>query len=164
MRLSRVLALLAAGGLAVAGCSAPGPEEVTFFANGNTIQVVPYRTCDASTPDVKCSADDPSKSGTLKVRPGQPIQISVPGAVATGLWQVAIMNIDANGQALEPQQPKLITSQETYAYTVTPPLGGQQTVIVEVSVLAPQTAAQPDGTSRIVLIPTATWALQVQPV
>lgn len=152
------MALLAAGGFVVAGCSAPGPEEVTFFANGTTVQVAPVRTCDPEAAQLTCSEVDLGKAGKLKVRPGQPIQISVPGAVAKGLWQVTLQNIDASGQLQQPRQPQLITSGETYAYTVTPPTGGEQTVVVEVAQVAARQAS--DG---IQLIPAASWSLQVDP-
>ena len=68
MRRSRVVALLAAGGFAVAGCSAPGPAEVTFYADGHTINTTPVLTCDYSQKLAQpCSAKGTTQ--TLKVRP-----------------------------------------------------------------------------------------------
>lgn len=157
MRRLRILALLAAGGFAVAGCSAPGPEEVTFFADGKTVNVTPLASCDVAT--AQCTTM-PEAAGKLRVRPGMPVQISVPSAIAETPWKVTVQYVNGKG---EPQALKqdIITSGDRFAYTVTTPARDDQILVVEVaqaSVIS-QTGRPEDAEP----ITTAIWSLQVEP-
>ncbi|MEC3978590.1 DUF2771 family protein [Amycolatopsis sp. H20-H5] len=157
MRRTRVMALLAAGGFVVAGCSAPGPAEVTFFADGKTVNVTPLAACDPKTG--KCSSD-PDAAGKLKVRPGKPVQISVPGEIADSLWKVTAQYVNAKGEP-QPLQETLVTSRDRYAYTVTPPSASDQILVVEIAQAAAiSRTGNPEDAEPITI---ALWSLQIDP-
>ena len=157
MRRSRVVAVLAAGGLAVAGCSAPGPAEVTFYADGHTIRVGPIGNCDITTG--VCAAD-PGAAGTLKVRPGRSIQVSVPKEVAETPWKITAQSVNGKGEP-QPLKEDIITSRDRYAYTVTPPAKDDQIVVVEIAqATVISRTGDPNDAEPIT---TALWSLQVRP-
>ncbi|WP_328604661.1 DUF2771 domain-containing protein [Amycolatopsis sp. NBC_00345] len=157
MRRSRVVAVLAAGGLAVAGCSAPGPAEVTFYADGHTIRVGPIGNCDITTG--VCAAD-PGAAGTLKVRPGRSVQISVPKEVAETPWKITAQYVNGKGEP-QPLKEDIITSRDRYAYTVTPPAKDDQIVVVEIAqATVISRTGDPNDAEPIT---TALWSLQVRP-
>ncbi|GAA4537188.1 DUF2771 family protein [Amycolatopsis samaneae] len=152
-----MVALLAAGGFAVAGCSAPGPAEVTFFADGHTIRVAPITQCDLKAG--QC-APNPEAAGSLKVRPGRPVQISVPGDIAESLWKVTAQYVNSKGE-LQPLMENIVTSRDRYAYTVTPPSKDDQIQVVEIAQASVVTrTGNPEDAEPII---TALWSLQVQP-
>ncbi|WP_033295368.1 DUF2771 family protein [Amycolatopsis jejuensis] len=157
MRRSRVVAVLAAGGFAVAGCSAPGPAEVTFYGDGHTISVSPITNCDIKTGI--CSAD-PRAAGKLKMRPGRSVQISVPKAIAETPWKVTVQYVNGKGEP-QPLKEEIITSGDRYAFTATPPAKDDQIVVVEIaqaSVIS--RTGDPNDAEPVT---TALWSLQVQP-
>jgi hypothetical protein len=157
MRRSRVVAVLAAGGFAVAGCSAPGPAEVTFYADGHTIRVGPIGNCDITTG--VCAAD-PGAAGTLKVRPGRSIQISVPKEVAETPWKITAQYVNSKGEP-QPLKEDIITTRDRYAYTVTPPAKDDQIVVVEIAqATVISRTGDPNDAEPIT---TALWSLQVRP-
>ncbi|MDT8911158.1 DUF2771 family protein [Amycolatopsis sp. PS_44_ISF1] len=157
MRRSRVVAVLAAGGLAVAGCSAPGPAEVTFYADGHTIRVGPIGNCDVTTG--VCSAD-PGAAGTLKVRPGRSIQVSVPKEVAETPWKITVQYVNGEGRP-QPLKEDIITSRDRYAYTAAPPAKDDQIVVVEIAqATVISRTGDPNDAEPIT---TALWSLQVRP-
>ncbi|GAA3555084.1 DUF2771 family protein [Amycolatopsis ultiminotia] len=157
MRRSRVVAVLAAGGLAAAGCSAPGPAEVTFYGDGHTIRVGPIGNCDLKTGT--CAAD-PGAAGTLKVRPGRSVQISVPKEIAETPWKVTVQYVNGEGRR-QPLDEHIITTGDRYAYTAAPPAKDDQITVVEIaqaSVIS--RTGDPNDAEPIT---TALWSLQVQP-
>jgi uncharacterized protein DUF2771 len=157
MRRSRVVAVLAAGGLAVAGCSAPGPAEVTFYADGHTIRVGPIGNCDITTG--VCAAD-PGAAGTLKVRPGRSVQVSVPKEVAETPWKITVQYVNGKGQP-QPLKEDIITSRDRYAYTAAPPTKDDQIVVVEIAqATVISRTGDPNDAEPIT---TALWSLQVRP-
>ncbi|HWD02341.1 MAG TPA: DUF2771 family protein [Amycolatopsis sp.] len=157
MRRSRLVAVLAAGGLAVAGCSAPGPAEVTFYGDGHTIRVGPIGNCDLSTG--VCSAN-PGAAGKLKVRPGRSVVVSVPKEIAEGPWKVTTQFVDAKGRP-QPLKEDIITSGDQYAYTATPPSKDDQIVVVEIAqATVISRTGDPNDAEPIT---SALWSLQVQP-
>ncbi|HEY3709315.1 MAG TPA: DUF2771 family protein [Amycolatopsis sp.] len=157
MRRSRVVAVLAAGGLAVAGCSAPGPAEVTFYADGHTIRVGPIGNCDITTG--VCAAD-PGAAGTLKVRPGRSVEVSVPKEVAETPWKITVQYVNGKGQP-QPLKEDIITSRDRYAYTVAPPTKDDQIVVVEIAqATVISRTGDPNDAEPIT---TALWSLQVRP-
>lgn len=157
MRRSRVVALLAAGGFAVAGCSAPGPAEVTFYADGHTINTAPVLTCDYSQQLAQpCSAKGDTR--TLKVRPGKPVQISVPGEVADAPWQIVYEYVTPQGEYKQ-SDPIPFTSLDRYAYTVTPPTPADRISAVDVQ---RYTAVLNAGTGESGLLPSDVWGLRLE--
>ncbi|WYW15875.1 DUF2771 family protein [Amycolatopsis coloradensis] len=157
MRRLRILALLAAGGFVVAGCAAPGPEEVTFFADGKTVNVAPLASCDIKS--AQCTTR-PDAAGKLRIRPGKPVQISVPSAIAETPWKVTVQYVNGKGEPQELKQD-IITSLDRFAYTVTTPRPDDQILVVEVaqaSVLS--RTGRPEDAEAVT---TAIWSLQVEP-
>ena len=87
-------------------------------------------------------------------------QISVPGELAKSLWKVTVQSVDGNGEPL-PLKQDLITSQDRYAYTATPPTPDSRIVVVEVAQGAAFSATgNPDDVQTVT---KALWSLQVQP-
>jgi len=157
MRRSRVVALLAAGGFAVAGCSAPGPAEVTFYADGHTINTTPVLTCDYSQQLAQpCSAKGDTR--TLKVRPGKPVQISVPGEVAEAPWQIVYEYVTPQGEYKQ-SDPIPFTSLDRYAYTVMPPTPADRISAVDVQ---KYTAVLNSSTGESGLLPSDVWGLRLE--
>jgi hypothetical protein len=157
MRRSRVVALLAAGGFAVAGCSAPGPAEVTFYADGHTINTTPVLSCDYSQQLAQpCSAKGDTL--TLKVRPGKPVQISVPGEVAKAPWQIVYEYVTPRGEYKQ-SDPIPFTSLDRYAYTVTPPTPADRISAVDVQ---KYTAVLNSSTGESGLLPSDVWGLRLE--
>ncbi|WP_328448310.1 MULTISPECIES: DUF2771 family protein [unclassified Amycolatopsis] len=155
MRRSRVVALLAAGGFAVAGCSAPGPAEVTFFADGHTINATPTVTCDYSQPAQNvCRTVRPPE--TLRVRPGKPVQVSVPGEVADAPWRVIVEYVTPQGE-FKQRDPVLITSLDRYAYTVTPPTPADRVSAVEIQAYS----AVVNSATGSDIMPSDFWGLRL---
>jgi hypothetical protein len=157
MRRSRVVALLAAGGFAVAGCSAPGPAEVTFYADGHTISTTPVLTCDYSRQLAQpCRASGTAE--TLKARPGKPVQISVPGEVADAPWQIVFEYVTPKGE-YQQSDPIPFTSLDRYAYTVKPPTPADRISAVDVQ---RYTAVLNSSTGESGLLPSDVWGLRLE--
>ena len=156
MRRSRVVALLAAGGFAVAGCSAPGPAEVTFYADGHTIRAAPVISCDYSQ-KLEKPCQSTGSPPSLKLRPGKPVQISVPGEVANAPWQIVFEYLTPQGE-FKRSDPIPFTSLDRYAYTVTPPGPGDRISAVDVQQF---TAVLRTDTGESGLLPSDIWGLRL---
>ncbi len=157
MRRSRVVALLAAGGFAVAGCSAPGPAEVTFYADGHTINTTPVLTCDYSQKLAQpCSAKGSTQ--TLKVRPGKPVKISVHAEYYKNTWQIVYEYVTPQGEYKQ-SDPIPFTSLDRYAYTVMPPTPADRISAVDVQ---KYTAVLNSSTGESGLLPSDVWGLRLE--
>jgi len=151
------MAVLAVGGFAVAGCSGPGPTEVTFYTDGHTVNVTPITNCDIKT--ASCVSDREA-AGTLTARPGQPVQISVPKEIAETPWKVTVQYANGKGE-VQPLIEDIITSRDRYAYTARPPAKNDRILVVEIaqaSVIS--RTGDPNDAEPVT---TALWSLQVQP-
>lgn len=157
-------ALLAA--LAVAGCSTPGPPEVTFFADGDTATAAPLKYCDAQIQ----SCEQNGAPATLKVRAGKPVQLSLPSEVFETPWALNVQYLDAAGKP-QPVHQKVFTDTENpqHAYTVTPPVPGAQLLVVEVQQLGAAYAADEQGNPILdeagqpQLLVRGVWSLRITP-
>lgn len=159
----RLFGVVAAGALALTGCSATaGPPEVTFYGDGRTVDAGPVIHCDAVVS--KCDKY-PDATAKLQVRKGMPVQISVPSEVSDTPWLVNVQYADANGNLQLKQQYFSPSSRLTY--TADP--GGDQLVVVEVQQLGAAYAADQQGNPILdengnpQLVARAFWSLQVQP-
>jgi hypothetical protein len=113
-----------------AGCAAPTDPEVTFYADGKAITVRPAQYCDVQSEN--CEADAEAV-GVLRVRPGKPVQISVPGELANSAWSVKFTYRNGRGEPQEPLRSKLFTASEPrFAYTLVLPDPDDQLESVEV--------------------------------
>ncbi len=157
-RFPRLVAVLAAAALALTSCTAPRPQ-VTFFGNRSSATAAPELWCEADTATLKvtCPAQpDTGNDARLTLRANQPLQINVPGDVASGPWLVVFEYRDAGGT---PQNGRSeVFSDDRLAYTL-PALGaGSQLTRVEVQAALVPTLAT-DGST--VFTALHTWALVV---
>lgn len=144
--------------LVIAGCATPQHPEVTFYADGNTVDVQPTQHCDVTSEN--CEVDAKAAS-VLKVRPGKPVQISVPGELAKTAWSVKFTYRNAQGEPQEPLRSKLFTEREPkYAYTLVLPDRTDQLESVEVQQYGSRIEASTTGTFDFVA--RATWILEVE--
>lgn len=162
----RTLLLLAAGALALTGCSASvGPPEVTFFGDGRTVDAKPIEYCDAL---LRSCDESPGSAVNLKVRAGKPVQISVPSEIGDTPWLVNVQYTNAKGE-LQPIKQQFFSPGDKLAYTATGSAPGDQLVVVEVQQLGAAYAADPAGNPLLddngnpQLVARAYWSLQVQP-
>jgi hypothetical protein len=149
------IASLVAAGLLVAGCSAPQPPEVTFFAAGKTVRLSPYSLCKGEM--TGACPQTPQAQGQLKVPGGKPLNISVPSEVADAPWVVVYTYRGSDGTE-KPDRSPIFRAGESYAFTLNLPTAGDQLTQVEVQRI---TAIAPGGEQQMVFIADATWALQV---
>jgi hypothetical protein len=153
----RVLVVVASAVLVVAGCSAPPLPEVTFYSSGKTVNLSPTQYCDIESED--CVVDTRA-AGVLRVPPGRPVQISVPGELADSLWAVKFTYRNAAGEAQEPLRSKVFTQADPrYAYTLELPDRGDQLESVEVQQYGKR--IQIDGSGDIQYVARGTWVLSV---
>ncbi|WP_158848459.1 DUF2771 family protein [Saccharothrix deserti] len=138
-------------------CAAPAPPEVTFYANGRTINLTPVDDCDL---DVENCRKDPQAEGTLRVPPGKPVQISVPGEVAESAWGVKFRYVDANGVEQEPGRGEVFTVRDPkYAYTLVLPNPDDRLLWIEVHQLSRR--IESSGTSAFDFVARRVWAVDV---
>ncbi|RKT52321.1 DUF2771 family protein [Saccharothrix australiensis] len=143
--------------LPVAACAAPRDPEVTFHADGRTINVKPTQYCDLASEDC---AIDTEAAGVLRVRPGKPVQISVPGELAKSAWSVKFTYRNARGEPQEPLRSKLFTERDPkYAYTLVLPKKDDQLESVEVQQYGSRIEAGATGSFDFVA--RGTWVLSV---
>jgi uncharacterized lipoprotein NlpE involved in copper resistance len=158
-----VVALLAGATLTLAGCSAPQAPEITFFADGDTVRAEPLSYCDALVRDCETGG----KPATLEVRPGKPVQISLPSKVSETPWVLNVQYLDAKGEP-QPVRQQVFTDGSQHAYTVTTG-PREQLVVVEVQQLGAAFAADKQGNpimdenGQPQLVVRGVWSLQVAP-
>jgi len=115
----------------LAGCEAPRPD-VTFFGNRSAVQTAPTHWCDvdetAST--VSCTETAVEDVPRLSLRPGQQVQINVPGAVGSTPWTVYFRYLDAKGELADGRSE--VFSDGRLAYTLQPLTPEDQLTYVEV--------------------------------
>lgn len=147
---TRTLAgVLATAALAVSGCGTPGPPELTAYADGEAIELAPVTYCDVLVQH--CEAN-PNAQQHLLLRPGKPVQLSVPTQVAESPWAVSVWSTH------DPQTPRqeFLAPGEAFSYTARPhdPRGQ----IVEIQVL--QLGAAQDTAGN--LLARGLWTLQLR--
>ncbi|GAB2988507.1 DUF2771 family protein [Saccharothrix stipae] len=144
--------------LVLTGCAAvPTAPEVTFYADGEAINVHPTQYCDLRSEN--CDVD-PDAVGVLRVRPGYPVQISVPGDLADTAWSVKFTYRNAQGEPQEPLRSKLFTERDPkYAYTLVLPNPDDQLESVEVQQYGARIEAGTTGAFDFVA--RGTWVLSV---
>ncbi|MEU6645276.1 DUF2771 family protein [Saccharomonospora sp. NPDC046836] len=158
-----VVALLAGAAVALTGCSAPSQPEITFFADGRTVVADPLIYCDALV--TKCA--DHGDAVHLQVRPGKPVQVSVPSEVSGTPWAVNVQYVNGAGQ-LQPVRQQVFTDGKQHAYTVTTG-ADEQLVVVEIQQLGAAYAADQQGNPILdengqpQLVVRGVWSLQINP-
>ncbi|MFC0114811.1 DUF2771 family protein [Kibdelosporangium aridum] len=144
------IASLVAGGLLLAGCAAPHDPEVTFFADGETVNIGPSPACDATLEECR-------PTGALAVPGGQPLSISVPKQIADAPWLVVFRYRAADG-SVQKARSSLFRAGETYAYTLRTPTAGDQLMHVEVQRIGEMGS---DENRQLYFGIDASWALTV---
>ncbi|WP_092529386.1 DUF2771 family protein [Amycolatopsis arida] len=159
----RLLAVLGVAAFAVVGCSAPPEPAVTFYADGDTVRTEPLIHCDALVRQCE-QGGEPAR---LAVRPGRPVQISVPADVAEAPWVVNVQYLDAAGEP-RPVRQEFFSPGTQHAHTVTAG-PGDQLLVVEVQQLGAAFAGDEEGNPIVdeegnpQLVARAIWSLQVEP-
>jgi hypothetical protein len=165
MRRLGLLSLLAGSAFALTACGTPGAPEVTFFADGHTVNSAPLIHCDEL---VRKCEQSPEGASSLKVRPGKPVQISIPSEIADTPWVVNVQYANAKGE-LQPVKQEAFTGGNRLAYTATAPAADDQLLVVEIQQLGAAYAAdetgQPivDDAGNPQLVVRAIWSLQIDP-
>jgi uncharacterized protein DUF2771 len=138
--------------LAVAGCGAPQPPQVSFFANGTTIEVDPTQYCQ---PDAdQCEPKDPA---SLRVPAGKPLVISVPSQVADATWAAVFEYRAADGSAQQGRTPVFAAGTQ-HAYTLSMPTAADQLTKIEVQRIA---SLVPDPQGGIAFGADASWVVNI---
>jgi hypothetical protein len=145
--------------LALTACTAPLPD-VTFYGNRAAVSSGPTRWCtlDYTAQTVTCTETPADQAPRLSLRPGQPVQINVPSAVADQPWTVYFGYINEAGELQTGRSE--IFSDGRLAYTLHPFNETDQFVYVEVRSgfeLTPGTAGGVEYAS------TQGWSLRVDP-
>lgn len=157
-RWPRVLAA-AACCVVLAACEAPKPD-VTFYGNRNAVETGPTRWCqvDAAAQSISCIDRPEAETARLSLRPGQPVQINVPGAVGDNPWGVYFRYRNAAGE-LADGRTEIFTDGEL-AYTLRPFTEDDQLVYVEVQTGYVLMAGAQSGVDFAV---TRSWLLLIDP-
>lgn len=121
-------ALLGALALVTTSCAETGPPEVSIYADGEHTRVAPLKYCDVLIKECDAAKD---AQATLPIRPGEPVQISVPAEIAETPWLVNVQGVSADGTPL-PVRQEFFTPGESYAYTARPASQGERLLVVEV--------------------------------
>ncbi|OZM70559.1 hypothetical protein CFN78_24445 [Amycolatopsis antarctica] len=164
MRRRAVAGLLAGAAVTVTGCSAPGAPEVSFYADGRTVNAAPLIYCDAI---VSSCEQNEGAAAKIPVRAGMPVQISLPSEVAETPWVVNVQYTDAEGN-LKPIKQEFFGQDSRLAYTATGDAPGDQVLVVEIQQLGAAYAADatgmpiPDADGNPQLVVRGVWSFQVE--
>jgi hypothetical protein len=155
----RTVVAVAAGCVLLAACEAPRPD-VTFYGNRNAVETPPTRWCevDASAQSISCTDTPEAETARLSLRPGQPVQINVPGAVGENPWGVYFRYRNAAGE-LADGRTEIFTDGQL-AYTLRPFTEDDQLVYVEVQTGYVLMGGEQSGVDFAV---TRSWLLLVDP-
>ncbi|MFC5286967.1 DUF2771 family protein [Actinokineospora guangxiensis] len=148
---TKLLAVLGAALAALAaGCGAVPPPEVTFYADGAAVRAHPQILCDLAT--LTCDEDEDAVV-TLDIRPGYPVQISVPPSLAAEPWGVVFSYLDRDGERVDGSSKLFVPGQfKQFAYTLELPNEGDRLLFAAVQRLAIVQGETP--------VPTGYWVLQ----
>ena len=152
----RVLTVLLAGVLLLAGCAAPHDPEVTFYADGHSVNVEPTKYCDLDI--TNCTERD--ATGKLRARPGKPLQISVGGEIARSAWTIVWTWRTASGEK-NGDHSEVFQAGTRFAYTVTLPNRDDQLESAEVQALGRR--IELNDTGGLDFTARGTWNLAVEP-
>jgi hypothetical protein len=136
------------------GCADDEPPEVTFAAGGSAVAAGPTQYCDVNVQD--CEADG-GAAVTLRVPPGQPVQVSVPAAVSEAPWQVVFRYRTADGTRTQARSTVFAAGQRT-EYKLELPAPDAQLETVEVQQFGAAMVPREDGVD---FATRATWVLSV---
>ncbi|MGH3517212.1 MAG: DUF2771 family protein [Haloechinothrix sp.] len=151
--------------LLTSACAEVGPPELTFYADGHTVTVEPVQYCDI---EVTSCGSGGGAQGDLKVRPGQPVQISVPSEVAESPWLVNVQSVAKDGTPL-PVKQEFFGQGDAYAYTARPANPDERIFVVEVQQIGVAYASDAEGNpiadeaGNPQLVARGVWTVELQP-
>jgi len=149
-RLGLLVCTVALGAGAV-GCSSSTPlPQITFYADYTTTVTGPTTYC--SFDFAQCST---GSTAQLPVRPGTPLQVSLPTEIGEAPWRLLTSYRTAAG--VDEIVQHYYRPGERLAVTVTPPEQGDQLIGVEIQL--PSGATDPQGNP----IARATWSVRTDP-
>lgn len=138
-------------GLGLTACS-PSLPSITWYGNGTAVEAGPRLYCElAITPDGAVCPELDGPTATLALKPGDPVQINIPGELAKAPWTLVIAYGD------ESERTAISSSAGTYSYTVTPP-EGKSISQIDMQILTPVTS---DSGTGVDFTPAQLWVLQV---
>jgi hypothetical protein len=144
----------------LAACSDDPPPprpEVTFEVDGNKVSTRPFQYCDVMV--TQCDRENGAQA-KMKVPPGKPLVVTVPGDVAESPWSVVVQYRTAAGEQKQPETVATFVPKEKNSYTVQLPNAGDQLQTVEIKQAGAK--QEPGATSEIQLLARAVWSLQVE--
>lgn len=160
---SRLLASLLMFLGILAGCSGGdgsdggdggGPPKVTFAAAGSMVTAGPTQYCDVKVKECQAHGD---AAVTLKVPPGQAVEVSVPGSVSEAPWQVVFRYRTADGTKTQARSTIFPAGQRS-DYRLELPAADAQLETVEVQQFGAAMVTRADGVD---FATRATWVLSV---
>lgn len=134
---------------------------MSFYADGDTVRTTALIYCDV----LLKNCDQAGKPVSLPVRPGMPVQVSIPGAVAETPWTVTVQYRATDGAVRYTHET--FTDGEQYAFTADPPGEGNQILVVEIQQLGAAYAANQtgklirDAAGNPQLVARGVWSLQL---
>ncbi|MGB3769786.1 MAG: DUF2771 domain-containing protein [Rhodococcus sp. (in: high G+C Gram-positive bacteria)] len=132
------------------------PPTVSAFADGRYAEVEPFRYCPVREP--LCNYE--GSTTTLPVRPGQPLQLSLPGAIAENPWGFASVYGDADtGDVIEADQ---YFAPGTRTTLTVPPLDADGRELIGVEVRLPSGVIDVD-TDQEEIVSHAVWSIATTP-
>lgn len=158
MKRAYIALVVALAGLA-AGCAAPAAPELTFYADGQSVDLQPLKYCTVTVS--KC--DQPAKSQVrMPIRPGKPAQISLPSEVADTPWVISVQSKDPDGHSLPPEQRVFLPAQNKLAYTARPLRPTDRLDVIEVDQVS-KAMVQTQGQSKPDFLARGIWSVQFTP-
>jgi hypothetical protein len=147
---SRLIALLLAPLLLLAGC-AGAPPEVVFSAGGASVTAGPTQYCDDDF--VNCT-NQPEAPVDLAVPAGTPLEVAVPPEVAETPWQVVFSYRTGAGEPVD-ERTSVQIEQDSYVLELPP---DARLLIAEVQQFGPAPEIDP-ATGELQFPIRASWVL-----
>jgi hypothetical protein len=154
--------MLVAGLVLAAGCSSAAPPEplpeVTFAAEGTTINVGPTQYCQRG--DTECT-NDAGAVRTMRVPAGKPLQVSVPPKISDAPWVVVFRYRTATGEEGPPSRSAVFKAGAQREYTLSLPAPTDQLEEVQVQRIGHIGAGQTTSEGLDYLV-DASWVLTIE--
>ncbi|MGU3432235.1 DUF2771 family protein [Actinomycetes bacterium M1A6_2h] len=131
------------------------PPSVSAFADGRAVEVAPFRYCPVSAP--LCDYD--GETATLPVRPGHPLQLSLPTAISNAPWGLATVYQSEGGDVVE--NDEFFLPDQRNSMTV-PAVDTDGRALIGVEVRLPSGVIDTD-TNQEEIVSHAIWSIATAP-
>ncbi|PPK70519.1 DUF2771 family protein [Actinokineospora auranticolor] len=132
----------------VAGCAPPPKPEVTFYSDGNSVSVGPVN---ANCPDGVLRGCKTPVFGSLRMRMGKTVQISVPSEISESPWGVTFSYANGEGRIIDGSSKLFFPQAKQHAFTLDLPSDDDTLLMVIVQKVAFPDANRPATTGMWVL-------------